>query len=208
MARQRKQLRPRKKPTQQRSQFTVEQVLEAAAHVFERQGYAAGTTNHIAQRAGVSIGTLYQYFPNKDAILVELARRHLLETAEMFSGLLEHVRQERHDLEQSLRHLVNGMVQIHQRQRGLHRVLLEQAPRPASIKQQVRDNEELAVSGVVRLLDQFDEVSVDCPRLAAHVVVQTMHSLTHHFVVTHPDGVAAADFVDQVVLMLERYLAR
>jgi AcrR family transcriptional regulator len=63
---------PRRKPVQDRSLATVEAILEAAAQVFERYGYAAGTTNRIAGRAGVAIGSLYQYFRNKDAILVAL----------------------------------------------------------------------------------------------------------------------------------------
>src|SRR5580698_2166450 len=72
-------LKQRRAPKQARSEATVEAIIEAAAQVFERHGYAAGTTNRIAERAGVSIGSLYQYFPNKDAILVALSRRHLQE---------------------------------------------------------------------------------------------------------------------------------
>ena len=51
-------LKPRRSPRQERSRETVEAILQAAAHVFERHGYAAGTTNRIAERAGVSIGSL------------------------------------------------------------------------------------------------------------------------------------------------------
>lgn len=65
-------LKPRRRPAQARSRDTVQAILEAAAQIFERHGYAAGTTNRIATRAGVSVGSLYQYFPNKDAILVAL----------------------------------------------------------------------------------------------------------------------------------------
>src|SRR5712672_1569394 len=69
-------LRPRKAPRQQRALDTRRRLLDAAAHVFAEHGYAAGTTNRIAEAAGHSIGSLYQYFPNKDAILVELASEH------------------------------------------------------------------------------------------------------------------------------------
>jgi len=64
---------------QQRSREKVGYVLEAAAQVFGELGYAGATTNKISERAGVSVGTLYQYFPNKDAILLALAERHVLE---------------------------------------------------------------------------------------------------------------------------------
>ena len=66
MRRKPRALEPRKPPIQRRSRQTVEELLQAAAQVFEELGYAAATTNRIADRAGVSIGTLYQYFPNRD----------------------------------------------------------------------------------------------------------------------------------------------
>jgi AcrR family transcriptional regulator len=66
---------PRKRPRQDRSEATVEAILEAAAREFASEGYEAATTNRIAEAAGTSVGSLYQYFPSKDAIAVELARR-------------------------------------------------------------------------------------------------------------------------------------
>ena len=62
----------RRKPSQRRSQVTVTAILDAAARVFEERGFEAGTTNHVAEVAGVSIGSLYEYFPNKDAMVVAL----------------------------------------------------------------------------------------------------------------------------------------
>jgi AcrR family transcriptional regulator len=60
---------PRKKPVQDRSQITVEALVDAAARIFRERGYEAATTNHVAELAGVSVGSLYQYFPNKLALL-------------------------------------------------------------------------------------------------------------------------------------------
>jgi AcrR family transcriptional regulator len=71
-------LEPRKRPHQQRSAATVDAILEAAAHILERKGLDALTTNAVAELAGVSIGSLYQYFPGKAAILAELIRRERL----------------------------------------------------------------------------------------------------------------------------------
>lgn len=71
-----KPLNPRKRPVQARSKQTVEWILEAAARVFRAEGFDA-TTNRIAELAGVSVGTLYEYFPNKEALLAELAQRHV-----------------------------------------------------------------------------------------------------------------------------------
>ncbi|NIZ12105.1 TetR/AcrR family transcriptional regulator [Phaeobacter sp. HF9A] len=66
---------PRKTPTQRRAIETCAAIVEAAARILEEQGREALNTNRIAERAGVSIGTLYQYFPDKHAILVSLIRR-------------------------------------------------------------------------------------------------------------------------------------
>ena len=68
-------LRPRKRPTQPRAVETVACILEAAAQILEAQGRAAFNTNAVAERAGVSIGSLYQYFPGKDALLIALMQR-------------------------------------------------------------------------------------------------------------------------------------
>ncbi len=66
---------PRKLPRQTRAAATIEAILEGAAHILRRDGLGGFTTNHVAARAGVSIGSLYQYFPGKEAILAELIRR-------------------------------------------------------------------------------------------------------------------------------------
>jgi AcrR family transcriptional regulator len=67
----------RKNPRQARARATVDAVLEAAAQLLERDGEAGFNTNAVAERAGVSIGTLYRYFPDKRAILLALARREM-----------------------------------------------------------------------------------------------------------------------------------
>ena len=65
----------RRMPRQARAQATMDSILEAAAQVLQRSGVEGFNTNAVAERAGVSIGTLYQYFRDKDAILVAVARR-------------------------------------------------------------------------------------------------------------------------------------
>ena len=72
MAKRRKVVRRR--PSQARSLATREAIFEAAAQILEREGERAFNTNRLAERAGVSVGTIYQYFPNKEAILVAMSR--------------------------------------------------------------------------------------------------------------------------------------
>lgn len=69
-------LAPRKRPAQARSRRTVDHLLEGAARVFRREGWQA-TTNRIAEVAGVGVGSLYEYFPNKESLLLALAERHV-----------------------------------------------------------------------------------------------------------------------------------
>lgn len=78
MAHKNNSVSPRRRPTQARSKSKVAWLLEAAARVFRVEGYAA-TTNRIAEVAGVSIGSLYEYFPNKEALLLALAEHHVTE---------------------------------------------------------------------------------------------------------------------------------
>lgn len=97
-----------------------------------RHGYAAGTTNRIAEAAGHSIGSLYQYFPNKDAILVELAAAHARAGVAAIGRLLDDgPLPER--LENKLRLFVRAALDSHRDDPALHRVLFEQAPRPPEL---------------------------------------------------------------------------
>jgi len=75
-------LSPRKSPVQARSSATVDDILQATIQVLLKDGKERLTTTRVAQRAGVSVGTLYQYFPNKSALLQAALRRHLEDVAE------------------------------------------------------------------------------------------------------------------------------
>jgi len=68
-------LAPRKRPSQARSQATFDALVDACTGLLPRLGYAGTTTNHVAERAGVSIASLYEYFPGKDAIVAQVAER-------------------------------------------------------------------------------------------------------------------------------------
>jgi AcrR family transcriptional regulator len=81
-------LAPRKTPVQTRGRERVERILDAAAQVFAEVGYEAATTDAIAAQAGASIGSLYQFYPNKQAIFDAVARRHLDRASELFDALL------------------------------------------------------------------------------------------------------------------------
>jgi AcrR family transcriptional regulator len=113
----------RRTPTQPRAQDTVHVILEAAARILQREGRAALNTNHIAERAGISVGTLYQYFPNKEAILVAMARRELAtDEASVIKALTQPAKDGETDL---VRLAIRVLINAYSRRREAHRVAFE-----------------------------------------------------------------------------------
>ncbi|HAE49181.1 MAG TPA: TetR family transcriptional regulator, partial [Tistrella mobilis] len=78
---------PRKRPVQARSRATVETILDGAAHILIRDGFDRATTTRIAEAAGVGIGSLYQYFPSKEAVVAALIDRHAAALIRVFDDL-------------------------------------------------------------------------------------------------------------------------
>ena len=79
---------PRKRPQQERSRIAVEAILEATTRILTEEGYEKANTNRIAERAGVSIGSLYQYFPNKESLMNALMVKHSDEIIELVESKL------------------------------------------------------------------------------------------------------------------------
>lgn len=114
----------RKEPRQARSRATVEIIVRAGARVLGDRGWAGFTTNEIAEVAGVSIGSLYQYFPDKLALVDAIRHRHLDDVLAVMRGL----GQEGQPLDQLVDELVDGMIAAHGVHSALHRVLLDEVP--------------------------------------------------------------------------------
>jgi AcrR family transcriptional regulator len=200
-----RRLEPRKLPKQARSGATVEAILEAAAQVFERQGYAAGTTNRIAKRAGVSIGSLYQYFPNKDAILVALVHRHL---AEGMAALQPHLRRLSGGalFDDVLPDIVHAMVALHALAPGLHRVLFEETQLPPALRAELDELEDRLVELAADAL-AADPCSppVD-PRLSARVAIGAIEGLTHRLVLRPPPGIGPQAIAGEITEVVRAYV--
>ena len=98
---------PRKKPRQRRSEATVEAILQASARILVEGGPGALNTNAVADLAGVSVGSLYQYFPNKTAIMAELIRR---KRARLVAGLRQAADVEADSLDVALEALIAATI--------------------------------------------------------------------------------------------------
>jgi len=200
------QLKPRKRPAQARSRATVEAILVAAAQVLQRQGYAATTTDRIAERAGVSVGSLYQYFPNKDAILVALTERHIDAGFALVRELLATALADVQALESLLRRFIIAMIGLHEHEPELHRVLFEEAPLPSSLRRQLRKRENEFATEVCGLLEAHPDVRMKDPKLSAYVLVQTVDALVHNFILHPPEGIDADSLTEEIVRMLHVHL--
>ena len=198
-----RRLEPRRKPSQVRAELTRERILTAAAHVFGEHGYAAGTTNRIAERAGISIGSLYQYFPNKDAILAELLLRHLDDgaavTAKIQAGRLPG------PIDEVFRVFVRGAIESHLDEPRLLRVLLEQAPRSQHLLEKMERLKQSLVTYLRELLDGHPEVRVTDTETAARLIVTTVELVVHQLVADH-EPVDVERLEDEMVAMLTRYV--
>ena len=198
-------LTPRKLPKQARSEATVEAVLEAAAQVFECYGYAAGTTNRIAERAGVSIGSVYQYFPNKDAILVALVHRHLAEgTAALEPHLQRLSGGARFD--DVLPDIVHATVALHALAPGLHRVLFEETQLPPTLRAELDELEDRLVDLAADALAADPSSRPVDPRLSARIVISAIEGLTHRLVLRPPPGVAPDGIAREITELVRAYL--
>ncbi|MGW6062771.1 TetR/AcrR family transcriptional regulator [Streptomyces sp. NPDC055189] len=199
----RRGLQPRKQPRQVRAELTRQRILDAAARVFAEYGYAAGTTNRIAERARVSIGSLYQYYPNKDAILVELLTRHLdagmaaapLDEDDLLPGSIEGI----------MRFYVRGAIENHREDPQLLRVMMEQGPRAPELLERVAQSERKRIAYARKLLRNHPDVLVADVDIAARLVVSTVEMVVHR-VMAGPGQVDIGRFEDELVTMLTLYL--
>lgn len=196
----------RKRPSQARSRATVDTILDAATQVFELRGYAGGTTNRIAERAGVSIGSVYEYFPNKDAIVVALANRELERERQEILEVLAVLRSSPwKSLNALLRRFVETIVDFHARSPALHRILFDEAEHPPETHACVLRFEESLAHALETVLRERRVVAPDRD-LVAHLIVQTTESLAHRFVLRGIHGLDRDAFVEEVTRLLARYL--
>lgn len=171
---------PRKTPSQQRSRFTYDTILEAAARVFDAEGMSA-TTNRIAERAGVSVGSLYQYFPNKQALLHELALRHIDQAEASFATALQQIRASRPSLDTVVADLVRLAVRENGPLARAHQVMREHTPRTPEIERRFARFLDVVVDGLVGYLDPPQD-AFDETRLRIRLAVAALDSQLHQIV--------------------------
>ena len=198
--------KPRKSPSQQRSQLTVAALLKATAHILVKEGYESASTNRIAAAAGVSIGSLYQYFPSKEALVAAVVDRHMQEMLELLRAAVDRVREQ--PVEAATRELVKVMIDAHRVDPRLHRVLVEQVPRVGRLEN-VRAIDREAYTLIRAYLEAHrDELRVADLDVASFVCVATVEALTHAAVVNRPEVLSdkSGVFAEEVTRLVVGYL--
>ncbi|MGW0246427.1 TetR/AcrR family transcriptional regulator [Nocardia goodfellowii] len=188
----------RRRPRQQRSRETVDIVLEAAAQVFSREGLGA-TTNRIAERAGVSIGTLYQYFPDKHALLRTLAERHLREGAARMEALFADLRSSKPPFDQTICDILDAAVDLHRDRPVLHELMHRFAPRDAAELAAVRKFEDYLAEEIGYHLTRCGRGGAD-PALTARTLVHAVDAHLHRVLINR--GIDTGQLVDLVYRLL------
>jgi AcrR family transcriptional regulator len=174
----------------------VDRILVAAAQVFHEAGYTSATTNDIALEAGISVGSLYQYFPNKDAILVALTQRHIDSSTAGLASLVLALSPE-DGIRETFRTVVDFLVEQHALDE-LHVLVMHQAPRTLEVSVALDE----AKARLVEMTSHFlaSQLPDDRERLlVARMVVATIDAGVHDVILREPRGAARQTAIEMTV---------
>jgi len=197
-------LQPRKEPRQARSKAMLDTILDAMARVLVERGYAKTNTNAVAEAAGISVGSLYQYFPNKDALIFALRERHVAHMLAQFEGVVAKM-DEQGTLTGDFAALVEALVAAHLLEPELNRIFEEEVTAGMlPVFNEVRQRFYEAIKGV--LLRHRKVLTTPDIDLAAFVVQRMLKSLITAVVLVAPPGVQAASVKSEIVPAVVGYL--
>ncbi len=189
---------PRKLPKQDRSQATVEALIEATARIVANEGRERLSTNRIAEVAGVSVGSLYQYFPNKESLLTEVRRRY---DRDFMDRMVSELSRSGHlPLRDAVPKFIRFMVGIHAENPGLHNELAEQIPDA--------EHQYLHEFVLAYLEAHRDEVRPEDLELATYIALEVGEALIHGTALRMPERLEDERFAEEISDLLLRYLAK
>jgi len=193
----------RRRPKQRRARQTVEAVLDAVVRLLKREGSEAITTNRIAEVAGVSIGSVYQYFPDKRAIFTALHQRHVDQIDRMVqTKLVEHAGS---SIEELLRAMVEAMVDAHATDPELYELLMTEVPHRADgtrdFAVRLHGAFLLAISSRTHELKKRRDLDK-----VVFVVTHMVEALSHGAVLRRPVRMSLKDAKEEAVRAILAYL--
>lgn len=194
----------RKLPSQARSRETFEAIVEACGLVLAERGYAGTTTNHVAERAGVNISSLYEYFAGKDAIIAVVADR----LVERVMGRLATAAAELQDVpdDQAVRRWIGAIHDTVSREGSLVAVFQYQVPYTSKIEP-LRELRSRLVSFSEQFRQQAGSfVQPDFTAATLHLVVNLVTSTILQLVLDPPDDVPRAALLDELARRVEEWI--
>jgi AcrR family transcriptional regulator len=185
----------------------VDALVEATARILVREGFDKASTNRIADVAGVSVGSLYQYFPGKEAMVAAVIERHNEELMQVVRGTLAQAATL--PLEQAVRQLVGAAIEAHRVDPKLHRVLAEQLPRTGKLENIENFNREAYTLFRTYLGEHQHELRVVDLDLATFICVTSIEAVTHMAVIHKAEFLSderAAALIDETTRLIVQYL--
>jgi AcrR family transcriptional regulator len=204
-----KALKPRKTAVQERSKFTVETIYEAAVQVFTENGYDGATTDLIAERAGVSVGTLYQYFPNKKAILIGIWDRNMEDAdraRNMFANSFANSHKTKGKLDSdAIKTIFKFVFQLHKDSVKPH-LFFEEVPQPDFIIKRLSEKESIIIQTFKLVLGHCAAIRKNNLDIAARVTYEVMERLIHRYLTHFQDEMSEDEFITEASDLINRYL--
>lgn len=199
-------LEPRKIPSQKRSRETVAAIYEAAIHIFTEIGFAESTTEHIAERAGVSIGTLYNYFLNKEAILHGLWEKYEQDIRLVTQTADKLIRDQGYFDRRILPILMNIALDLVSHDKLQNRLFISQIGLPEVIIQKRRALGIYMESVMEAILRDFSNVRIKNPKIGVHIVWTTVQAVFHDYILSVSDEIKPEEFMAELGDMMGRYI--
>ncbi len=202
---------PRRRPRQARAQATVDAIVKATACVLVEEGYDRASTNRIAHAAGVSIGSLYQYFPSKEALVAALVESHQSRMRDALDQALA--------LGQSLavsgagsldaraRLVVRGMMAAYRIDPQLHHVLCQEVPKVGELKKVYGFEQHLAEVCRRELFIASERIRLNDVDRGVFLIVHAVPSVVRAAIQSDVTGEGDAKLADELTDMIVRYLA-
>lgn len=192
----------RKSPSQERARVTVEALLDATALLLVSEGFDKASTNRIAAKAGVSVGSLYQYFDGKEALVAALAERHHAQLMAVLAGAAADMGDR--SLDAVVRDIVCAMLEAHAVDPKLHEVLTEQIPRDV-ITCCLEEDGAAFVRGLLDI--HRDKIRKDLDLgLATFILVHAVEGVTHAAVIERPALLKDKKLASDIARMVTGYL--
>jgi AcrR family transcriptional regulator len=199
--------KPRKNASQERSRATVDALIEATARILVREGFEKASTNRIAEIAGVSVGSLYQYFPSKEALVAAVIDRHNQEIMQIVRAALAEVADL--PIDKAVRRLVTVAIEAHRIDPKLHRVLAEQIPRTGQLADVEAFNREVQTLVRAYLESRRSEMRKIDLDVATFVCVSAIEAVAHNTVLNQAELLSektVRTLVDETTRMVVGYL--